>query len=145
MPDKEKDTSSLITTGARTFPVFDDTGDYDTTVQTFGQERATEAAAIEAAMNPQSDNESDEAQAARLKSLGFEQCQKCYQWKELDKFSPEPANTGRQCCHSWCKSCVSTYVQTKRQIVRDGKRADGYRYQERKRKHRGRPRKSSTM
>lgn len=104
MPDNEKDTSSLITTGARTFAVFDDTGEYAGSAQTFGQERHVEQAAIEAAMHPQSeggDVNFDALTAAMLEKEMVWCHGRCQTFRHRSLFSTDERNTGRLECQSF--------------------------------------------
>lgn len=139
MADNVKDTSSMITTGARTFPVFDDTGEFAGSAQTFGQERDTETKALSAVMNPTPDDEQDfeDLQRAMLdKEMVW--CQRCETFKDVALFPKDERNPGRLYCQSFCLKCVSEQMQTKRQIWRNGVRSEGYRYQARKAKRRHR-------
>lgn len=137
---KEKDTSGMITTGARSLAVFDDTGEIAGSVQDFGDSRHVEDAAIEAAMNPQSDDgeqDFEDLQRAMLeKDMVY--CQRCQAFKETTLFPKDERNPGRLYCQSFCLQCVSEQMQTKRQIWRNGVRSEGYRYQQRKAKRRHR-------
>lgn len=104
----EKDTTSMITTGARSSPVFDDNEDYAGSVQVFGGDRKTESAAIDAILNPRrnEDMSADEL-IEYMRRQGYEQCARCGHFKEFKAFSEAPANTGRSQCHSYCKQCVA--------------------------------------
>lgn len=141
MPDNEKDTSSLITTGARSFPVFDDTGDYAGSAQTFGQERSVEQAAIEAAMNPQSDGDAVDFDALCAAMLEKEMvwCHgRCQTFKHKSLFSTDERNTERLQCHVYCKECRATMEHRKRQALHPTQATVRYEYRQRREKKRKR-------
>lgn len=105
---KEKDTSSLITTGARTFSVFDDNDDYAGSAQVFGAERAVEVAAIEAAMNPTPDTDEQDFKTlcAEMLKIGMVWCHgRCQRYRHFSEFTVDTKNTERLSCHSFCKEC----------------------------------------
>lgn len=143
MPDNEKDTSSLITTGARSFPVFDDTGDYAGSAQTFGQERSVEQAAIEAAMNPQSNTDAVDFDALCAAMLEKEMvwCHgRCQTFKHKSLFSTDERNIERLQCHVYCKECRARMDYRKRTALlpHDVQAQQRYEYRQRKAKKRKR-------
>lgn len=137
---QEKDTSSLITTGARTLKVFDDDDNFAGGVQVFGEERDVELKAIEAAMNPQSDDDERDFQAlcAAMLEKGMVWCWRCETFKEAALFSQREDAPDRLNCYSYCRQCASEKIQGKRQVLRNGVRSEGYRYKERSKKRRKR-------
>lgn len=141
MPDK--DTSSMITTGARSSPVFDDNGEFDVGVQVFGEERQVEQAAIEAVMNPQTDDDERDFEALVEAMLEKEMvwCHgRCQDFRHKSLFSVDERNTGRLNCQSFCKECVAGMVHRKRTATHQTQAVMRYEYRQRKEKKRNRGR-----
>jgi hypothetical protein len=148
MPDerqktRERDTSSLITTGARNLTVLDDNDEYAGAAQTFGQDRATEMAAIENTLNPQPDDTTpfdfDEL-VDDMKSRGYVWCNgRCQNFKHKSEFSTDDRNPGRLGCQSYCKECMAARDRRKRVALlpRDVQAQQRYEYRARKKKRKG--------
>lgn len=137
----EKDTSSMIVTGARNLTVFDDTGDFAGAAQQFGQDRQTERDAIDAAMTPPAGDTAPfdfDDMVVDMKTRGYVWCNgRCQTFLHHSEFSIDERNPGRLYRQSYCKACMSRMIQGKRQVNARGQRSDGYRYQARKKKRRG--------
>lgn len=106
----EKDTSSMITTGARNLTVLDDTGDYAGAAQTFGQDRDTEMKAIDNVLNPDADvaTLTREELVTVMLSKGMVWCNgRCQRFRHFSEFSVDVKNPDRLMCHSFCKECRS--------------------------------------
>jgi hypothetical protein len=134
----EKDTSSLITTGPRTSVVFDDNDDFAGGVQVFGAERETEAAAIAAIANPQTDDDADDdALVAAMLEKDMVWCHgRCQSFKHKSLFSVDERNTGRLECKSYCKQCEAARFHGKYAAQRQTQATMRYEYRQRKDKKR---------
>lgn len=139
----EKDTSSMITTGARNLTVFDDTDDFAGAVQQFGSERATERDAIDAAMNPSTGDAAPfdfDDMVADMKSRGYVWCNgRCQTFLHHSEFSIDERNPGRLYRQSYCKACMAARDHRKRVALlpRDVQATQAYEYRARKKKKRG--------
>lgn len=137
----EKDTSSMITTGARNLTVFKDNDDFAGAVQRFGEERRTEVDAIDAAMNPKPDPDEidwDDLVEA-MRDMGMEWCNgRCQTFKDKTLFSLDERNKYRG-CKSYCKECEARRDFGKRTALlsRDVQAQQAYEYRARKKKKRG--------
>lgn len=138
----ENDTTGYITTGAKNVPVFDDTGEFGGTAQVFTSVRSTEAAAEEAILNPQSDEEQDfEALVVAMLEKDMVWCHgRCQTFKHKSLYSADERNPGRLNCKSYCRECEARRDYRKRTALLppDAQAQQRYEYQARKQKKRKR-------
>lgn len=140
MPEHDTDTTSQITTSARNLTVLDDAGDFAGAAQQFMTERSTEVEALEHYENPSPlpGRRTVEQHALDMLRQGKVLCLRCQTFKYAYLFTKVEGNPERLNCYSYCRKCASEKIQGKRQVLRNGQRSEGYRYQERRKKRRKR-------